>query len=157
MNGTKLTVNFEGRVNSCADILNYHYTVTYPDGDTHSFYLVKRLETPTLYGARVECGSINGQIKKVSMAFDVLNPSTATDLGHNELLLYSYDRTNGPVLIRLPAIRSDSVLWSTDHDLVIIPESILHPLLIEAGDELFARYNALLRVIGEPLVKLPDH
>jgi hypothetical protein len=128
----------------------HYYTVQNRDGSTDNFYIICRRMKPSRYhGSR---GEVTRE-HKIYQTFDAVPFLCSTDIGNGRTLLYAGSDELYPVLIELTTIPKS--IWSADGNVFLVPTEILAPRLKEAGNNWRARYNAVLRVIGEDSVQGP--
>ena len=126
-----------------------YYTVTFPDRQKSSFYVVSRLKKPRELILPEQCAEEVGQPLSIKVDFDEIGSLHSIALTADSTLLYggSADDVEPAVL----AVRKlPTNLWTTDRNVFFVPLEVIGPLLKEAGFNPSRRYKALLQVIGEP-------
>jgi hypothetical protein len=134
--------------------------VAIPNERERSFYLFKRLRTPKTSDEYWGIPPREGQ--KFSQAFeDILVDHM--NLGDGKVLLVSdsYAQSGGlcsacfntfaqPTLLLLKAVPES--VWSSDGDVFIVPKQVLWPALDNQNHNVFTRYQAVLKAIGQETV-----
>jgi len=150
-NDATLSVVFDNPSNHCGSSLKSYYTITYADGRAESFYIVTRLKKPQKYTVEGWCDGANGIKQEVAQHFDTIRSLESIALANHKTLIFSRDsRALKPIALVIERVPTS--VWASDDNVFIIPQSILRPLLVKDGWQIFDlndRYRALLSVIGK--------
>lgn len=146
VDGSTICATFDNPSNHCGSNIQLYYTVTFPDGKEDSFYVAARRKEPYEYTMEAWCDAAGGKEHKVLQKFDILWDLSSLDLGDGRALLVAEGGTRPMVIIVSGTPKS---VISLSGDIFLIPRSILAPKLDQAGENLQARYQALLAAIGQ--------
>jgi hypothetical protein len=132
----------------CGPTLPTYYTVTYPNGSSFSFYLIARLKKPRQVSLAASCEAAKGEPRVYSVSFDEVATLSSIDIRDGSTLLLAYgNETHGPVVLQVH--RFPQSVWTSDHNVFVVPQALVGPMLEAAGDDVAKRYESLLRAIGE--------
>ncbi len=130
------------------NLLPTYYTVTFPDGQKSSFYVVSRLKQPRKLVLPEQCAEEVGQPLSIQVDFDALGSLHSIALTPESTLLYGGSAADVEPAV-LAVRRLPTNLWTADRNVYFVPVDLIGPLLKEAGLNPSRRYQALLQVIGE--------
>jgi hypothetical protein len=134
-----------GGATNCGPNLASFFTVTYPNGNRESFYMIVRRDRPVSLHLNAWCESAGGQERDYRQSYDVLPVIDSIDLGNGSTLLSG--RRDGQTPVLLLVRRLPRSVWSSG-DIFVVPQSTLGPLLAAAGSDFDARYEAMRKLLG---------
>lgn len=142
----------------CAQNFEFYYTVVSPNGRATSFYVISKLASPQQQD-EYWCRGNAPNNAKFSQAYDeiLVNFMTLED-GTLLLAADSYAASSGlcsacwskfaaPTLLRFKAM-PDSI-WSSGTGIFVVPKPLVEAALNDQNDDNRARYEAVMKAIGE--------
>lgn len=141
---------------SCGTMLDFYNTVTFPDGDQGSFYVIERLASPQKEEQYWCMPPVQGG-QKFKQNYDEVEVNFVA-LKDGSLLLFSDTRANsalcracqttfvGPVLIRLRSV--PTFVWSSGNSLFLVPRNSF-PQGFDSEIDNSVRYKFLIGAISK--------
>lgn len=146
----------------CSEMFNSYSSVSFPDGDEGSFYVIKRLKEPELSNQYRCIPPRDG--KKFWQVFSQID-AALVNVGDNKLLLYAdVEAMSGmcsacistfaqPTLLLLRAV--PKTVWSSNQDVFIVPKQVLDDAVADQSDDVLSQYQAVMKVIGNQVAVQP--
>ena len=145
--GASIVRNSPGFTHCDPNLMDY-FTVSWPNGSSYSFYVIVRVKKPLKVTLDASCESAGGKERVSYQNFDQIATLSSIDVGNGTTLLSGYNgEASEPVLLQVRAFPQS--MWSSNHNVFIVPRAMLEPMLKEAGNEAAKRYEALRRAIGD--------
>lgn len=137
---------------NCRETISVSWLVDYKDKRKDEFYFAVKRKSPRKALMSEYCDSGEKNNKVVEEYFDVDYVGYhEIQLNDNKSLFYrayskKYEITEQPVLLLFKKIPNE--IWSSNHNIYVIPKNKLSPLLNKSKDSIEKRYKSLIEIIG---------